>query len=307
LNASTGAITGKPTKAGTFNFSVTASNSGGTSAAKALTITVSAPAPVISTTSLPGTTVGAAYTATLAASNSPTKFTLTSGSLPNGLTLNASTGAITGKPTTAGTFKFSVTASNSGGTSAAKALTITVSTPVPVISTTSLPGATVGEAYTATLAASNSPTKFTLTSGSLPNGLTLNASTGAITGKPTKAGTFKFSVTASNSGGTSAAKALTITVSVAQVQVPVISTTSLPNATVGAAYTATLAASNSPTKFALTGGSLPSGLTLNASTGAITGKPTKAGLFIFSVTASNSGGTSAGKALMITVSAAKLR
>ena len=302
LATATGIISGTPTSAGTSNFTVTASNAGGTSAPQALSITVLPAIPVISTTSLPGGTVGTAYSQTLAATNSPTAWTVTVGTLPAGLTLTSATGIISGTPTTAGTSNFTVTASNTGGTSAGKALSIVISAAaIPVISTTSLPGGTVGTAYSQTLAATNNPTAWAVSAGTLPAGLTLAAGTGVISGTPTTAGTSNFTVTASNAGGTSTGKALSIVV---LPLAPVVSTVSLPAGTVGTAYNQTLAASNTPTSWAVTVGSLPTGLSLAAGTGVISGTPTAAGTSTFTVTASNAGGTSPGKSLSISVNTA---
>src|ERR1700675_385095 len=148
----------------------------------------------ISTTSLPSGQVGAAYSTTLGASGGTTPYTwtLTSGTLPAGLALNASSGAVAGTPTATASnlaLTFQVKDSGSPMQSKSVSLTLTISTPSPtlVISTTSLPNGQVGSAYNTTLAATGgtAPYTWTLTSGTLPTGLTLTASTGAITGTPT--------------------------------------------------------------------------------------------------------------------------
>jgi hypothetical protein len=101
-----------------------------------------------------------------------------------------------------------------GGFTATCAVTVT-STPtptVPTITTTTLPGGTVGTAYSQTLTATGTaPIAWSIDSGSLPSGLSLNASTGAISGTPTAASTSNFTVKASNSAG-SATKTLSITI-----------------------------------------------------------------------------------------------
>jgi len=145
----------------------------------------------ISTSSLPSGQIGTAYSATLTATGgvSPYTWSLASGSLPAGLTLNASTGAITGTPSAsvASTpLTFKVADSSSPALTQSASLTLTVSPAALVISTSSLPSGQTGVAYNATLTATGGvpPYTWSLTTGSLPAGLTLNASTGAITGTP---------------------------------------------------------------------------------------------------------------------------
>ena len=148
----------------------------------------------ISTSSLPSGQVGAAYNMTLVATGGTTPFnwTTTSGTLPAGLSLNASTGAITGTPTTTANnlaLTFQVNDSGSPMQSKTFNLTLTIAPATLSISTTSLPGGQVGVAYSATLVAAGGtpPYNWTLTGGTLPANLLLNAATGAISGTPTAA------------------------------------------------------------------------------------------------------------------------
>ncbi len=156
------------------------------------------------------------------------------------------------------------------------------------ILTTTVPAASAGVAYTATIDAAGSlPRTFAVSAGALPPGLTLNSATGAITGTPTAGGTHTFTVTATNVAGTDS-QAYTVYVA----QPPVITTTAVPNGTSGTAYTATIAATgNGPISYAISSGALPVGLTLDAATGVISGTPTAAGSSSFQVTATNADGT----------------
>jgi len=265
----------------------------------------------VTTTSLPAGTLGSSYSTTLAATGgiAPYTWALTSGSLPAGLSLNASSGAITGTPSASGTSSFTVTATDSSSPpkTATASLSITVSPPGFSITTTSLPAGTVGSSYSATLAATSGTTPYTwaLTSGSLPAGLSLNASTGAITGTPSASGTSNFTVlvTDSSSPAKTATTNLSITVSTAPLS---ITTTSLPPGTVGSSYSATLAATSGTTPYtwAVISGSLPAGLSLSASSGAITGTPSATGISSFTVlvTDSSSPAETATATLSITVS-----
>ncbi len=277
------------------------------------------PTPIeITTSTLPNGQVGTLYSAMLGATGGtpPYRWSLTSGTLPAGLTLNASTGAITGTPTAAATstpLTFKVTDSSSPALTQSANLTLTISSAALVISTSPLPNGQVNTPYTATLAATGGTTPYTwsLTSGALPAGLTLNASTGAITGTPTAAATstpLTFKVTDSSSPALTQSANLTLTISSAAL---VISTSPLPNGQVNTPYTATLAATGGTTPYtwSLTSGTLPAGLTLNASTGAITGTPTAAATstpLTFKVTDSSSPALTQSANLTLTISSAAL-
>jgi hypothetical protein len=177
------------------------------------TIVVSA-APSVATKSLPSGALGKKYAASLAAQggNSPFTWGVTTGRLPTGLSL-AKSGAISGKPSKAGTFHVTVAATDSSAptVSASRQFTITIA-PIAV-RTSKLPSGVVGKKYAAKLAAygGKSQLAWTLTSGKLPTGLSL-ARSGAVAGKPSKAGTYHFTVRATDSAHKKASKALTIVV-----------------------------------------------------------------------------------------------
>jgi Putative Ig domain len=176
----------------------------------------------ITTTTLPAGQVGAAYSTLLQASGGTTPYSwgLGSGVLPAGLSLSTS-GTLSGTPTTAGSFTFTIKVTDSTtptAQTATKSLTFTVAsaaTPVE-ITTTSVPAGQVSVAYSTTLQATNgtSPYTWSLSSGALPAGLTLSAA-GAISGTPTTTGTSSFTVKVTDSGSpaTTATATFSITVS----------------------------------------------------------------------------------------------
>ena len=244
--------------------------------------------PTITTSTLPRGAIGANYNQTLGASGvAPMTWSIASGALPNGLSLNASTGLISGTPTISGTFNFTVRAQNTAGSST-KVMTIIIN-PVgaPIIATTALYEGIVGMVYNQSLTATGpTPITWSIASGSLPVGLSLNASTGLISGTPTTAGTSSFTVRATNTAEIDE-KQMNIVVA-SRRTAPTQTTTILPKGETGEAYSQYIKATGStPITWSITSGSLPPGLSLNASTGLISGTPTTAGTFSFLVRAAN--------------------
>ncbi len=183
-----------------------------------VTVTVTDPQPPeIVTGSLPGGTVGEGYSFTLEATGGelPYSCSLVSGTPPPGLALSP-TGIISGTPTTAGTFAFAVRVTGGNGLSVEREFTLEVepAPEPPTITTSSLPGATVGESYSAALAATGgqAPYSWSLASGLLPAGLTLSQA-GVISGKPTTDESRTFTVRVTGADGLSSTRSLSITVS----------------------------------------------------------------------------------------------
>ncbi len=289
---------------------------GDTATSGTLSITITA-ATLTFPASLLGANVGVAYSASVAASGTvgTTTYSLATGALPASghLTLNASTGAITGTPyaADAGTYTFTVGVTDQyGDTATSGSLSIKVTAPTLTFPA-SLPGASVGTAYSASASASGTvgTTTYSLVTGALPvsGDLTLNASTGAITGTPHAAdvGTYPLTVKVTDQYGDTATLG---TLSIAIAAAPAITFGAAPTATAtdGVAYSSSLSASGGAgaLTYAITLGSLPTGLTLNTSTGAITGSPTgTAQAYNFTAQASdNFGDTPATQAYSITVS-----
>jgi hypothetical protein len=267
-------------------------------AAPATPAMASTPAPLVITTTSPLTaTAGSAFLAKLdaAGGTKPYTWSLAGGtSLPAGLVLHASTGEISGKPVgPAGTFDFTaeVTDSESPPASATAPESITVTVNPLTVTTVSLPAATAGAPYSATLAATGgvAPYSWSIPVGSLPAGLTLHAATGVISGTPKAGGTFTFDAEVTDSEAqpqvTDAPES--ITVGVAGLVVTTGST--LPNATSGVPYSVKLSAAGgiTPYKWSLASGSLPAGLTLKSG-GTLSGTTTATGLDSFTVQVTDS-------------------
>jgi len=157
------------------------------------------PSVSIGTSLLIAAEIPSPYSQSLSATGgvAPYHWSIASGSLPAGFTLNASTGTISGTPTTAGSSTFTVKVTDSSAPtaiSATKSFTLVVDGAPLAIITTTLGAGRVGIPYSATLAAvgGTTPYHWSIASGSLAAGLKLNASTGAITGTPTTPGTATF-------------------------------------------------------------------------------------------------------------------
>lgn len=255
----------------------------------------------ISTASLPSGQVGMAYAATLNATGgtAPYAWSLTSGTLPAGLSLSASTGAITGMPTAAANatpLTFVVKDSSSPASTNSTNLTLTITAPpgVNITTTSPLPFGQVGVAYTATLAASGGipPYTWSLANGSaLPGGLSLNGSTGAITGTPTVTGSFSPTFNLADSSTDTATASLTLAVSPATITVSISPARGGLTITQGLSVTATtndLGGVNWTTN----GGSISSAASLTG-VGVIYTAPASAGVYTVTATSVTSPTTSA--------------
>jgi hypothetical protein len=288
--SSAGVLSGTPTVVGTFNFTVTATDANLCTGSRAYSLVVDCPVITVNPATLPGATVGTAYSQSVSSAGGigASTFAVTAGALPTGLLLNGTSGAITGTPTAAGTYDFTITATDVNGCTGSRAYTVVATCPPITLSPATLPGGTTGIAYSQILsgAGATAPYTFAVTGGALPAGLALNGTTGEIAGIPTAAGTYNFTVTATDANGCTGTQAYTV-----GIVCPTITVTpgTIPGGTVGTAYAQTVvgAGGGGTYLYVVTGGALPDGLTLNGASGAITGTPTVAGLFDFTITATD--------------------
>ena len=162
------------------------------------------PAPVVTSATTLAVAVGSNLSYQITATNSPSSYSVV-GTLPAGASLNTTTGLISGTPTAAGTYNVTIGATNSTGTGI-RSLAITVNAVVslPVITSATTLTVSVSSPLSYQVIATNSPTSYSVT-GTLPAGVSLNTTTGLISGTPTAAGTFSVTIGATNSGGTGSA------------------------------------------------------------------------------------------------------
>jgi len=214
---------------------------------------------------------------------------------------------ISGIPISALLANPTVTVTDASAATASAGLSLRILAGNLVISTApQLPNGTVGNAYSATLAATGGATPYhwSVTSGSLPAGLTLNATTGVISGTPTTALTATPTITVSDAGAGTISAAFSLQVTAPSLGIT--SSTQLPNGTVSSPYSTTLGASGgtAPYSWQVSSGSLPAGLTLNSSTGVISGTPSSAGSASLTLSVTDAASISAAATFSVTVDAA---
>ena len=295
--SSGGTLSGTPTASGSFNFTITATDSstgtGPFTGSRAYSLSVTANPPVAN---------GVAATVAPNSTNNPITLDITGGAATSVAvataathgTATASGTAITYTPATgySGSDSFTYIAINSEGTSAPATVSVTVSIPTISVSPSTLSAASVAVAYSQTITASGgtSAYSYAITAGALPSGLTLSPA-GAVSGTPTAGGSFNFTITATDSStGTGApfsgSRAYSLTVASPSIS---IAPATLPAATVATAYSQSVTASGGTASYsyAVTAGALPTGLTLSSG-GALSGTPTASGSFNFTITATDS-------------------
>jgi hypothetical protein len=285
LDPSTGNIVGTPTATGTTPTMFKLQDSKGESVQKSLPITITiTPGPLrILTPSLPPGTLNQSYVGaalSVTGGRSPYTWDIISGALPTGLSLDGS-GLISGTPvggTSQATFRVR-DSSNPQGT-ATKPLFISITQPTPPrITTTSLAPGTVNADYNQTVQAAGGTgaRQWAVVGGEFPPGLNLNASNGNISGTPTDPRTFDFTLRVTDQAQLFDDQNLRIIINLPAP--PSITTTSLPNATVGVPYGLQLQATGGfgALAWSITSGSLPDGLGMDGA-GLISGALTTTGV-----------------------------
>jgi hypothetical protein len=311
INPFTGIASGAPIAVGTYSFTVKVQDVNGTAVVKTFTITVNEPVSITNSTLVGWTQSQPGYSQTLAATggNGSYSWSKTAGNLPPGLSIVG--GVISGTPTTAGSYTFTLTATDGSAPAltAGKQFTIVINPPL-VITTTALADASSGVFYSQqmTTTGGTAPFLWSMAAGStLPQGLSLDSVTGVISGVPTAATatpTPTFTIKVTDATGVAVSKALSIQISAVTPVTPLsIITSSLPSVNNGAAYNQTLSATGGvrPYTWSSVSGSLPDGITLAGATGVLSGTPTKGGVYDFVIQVTDNNKLSSTKLLTITV------
>jgi hypothetical protein len=262
----------------------------GTKSSATATITVN-PDPTLA--SVPPTgTVGVPYTGSLspAGGTAPLTLVITAGTLPPGLTFNPATGAITGTPTTVGTSTFTAQLTDSSAVpfvvTTQNSIVVAAPIPPPLTISGNPPAGTVGSAYSTAFGASGgvAPYTFSISSGSLPPGLTMSPG-GVVAGTPTTAGVSVFTVQARDSVGTTGSGSYSITISSTALMLTI---SSLPSGTVNVPYSSPIGVTGGtgPYTCVVVSGTLPAGLSITGCL--VSGIPTVAGTSNLTITATDS-------------------
>lgn len=297
-----GLLTGSASAPGSGPVTVTVTDALGATSSAQLPLDVAAAALTARGAAAEATT-GRAYTARLGASGgtAPYGFALQSGTLPTGVALSSS-GALSGTPTRAGSTSAVLRVTDTAGRTATTTVALVVRAPVAV-STAALPGATRGAPWSARVTATGGTgahtwTRTAGTAGTLPAGTTLSAA-GVLSGRPTTAARYAFSLTARDGAGRTATRAYAVVVA----PPPAVPAQVLPTGRARVAYAATLTGTGGtrPYRWAVTAGRVPTGLTL-VSTGALRGTPSARGTWRFAVLLTDARGARAARTLTTTIS-----
>jgi hypothetical protein len=260
------------------------------------------PGPALLFPAPPGGEVGVAYSDQLTETGGTSPFTwsVSSGTLPGGVSLGASTGLLSGTPSAAGSYSFTVEITDNAGLTATEPVTLAVIAG-PSLGFAAPPAGLTNTVYSDTLTESGgtSPFAWTVSSGTLPAGISLSAD-GTLSGTPTATGTFSFTVKVTDAKTQSATQATSLTVTAG------VSTTftAPPGAEIHTPYTDTLTATGgtAPYTWSVNSGSLPAGITLT-SAGVLAGTPTTAGSYTFTVNAIDQNGGVATTSITLVVAA----
>ncbi|HMG33135.1 MAG TPA: putative Ig domain-containing protein [Blastocatellia bacterium] len=306
----TGTVSGTPTAAGSSNVVIRVTDSQGSVATKALSIAVRPAAPLtIATQQLPRGSIGSTYSQSIGASGGQTPYTWTlqAGSLPDGLIISHG-GVISGIPEHAGTFSFTIKVTDASGSNSSTTLAITINPNALALTldTQNLSDAVVGEEYADQLQASggSAPYNWEISSGALPDGVTLSAS-GALSGTPVTQGESQFEITVRDQSGQSVSRRFSIDVDPPP-QLTILTPPALPVAAVGSPYRVELKATagTEPYKWAKKKkkkfGSLPEGVSIG-SDGVILGVPTTQNTYRFTILVTDSADRQASRAFTLEV------
>lgn len=306
-------VTYLPTSSGSYNSSFTISSDGG-SALVALSASGVGVNPLVitspSSTSLPDASNSGPYSVQMIAAGGFTPFKWSAVGLPAALTIDSSTGLITGTSPATGTYSVTVTVADGSSTPVKVSRTYTLRVgSISINTTTQLSTWTLGVDYTLSPVRTLTSTGgapgsiswlYLVGSGSMPPGILLGLD-GKFTGTATASGQYSFDVTATDTAAQTAQARFSITINPAPSIAP--TTTSLPAGVIGFPYShkVPVIGGTAPLSWSITAGALPAGLSFNSADGTISGTPTTSGTFTPTFAVSDFAAAPASKQLTLTI------
>jgi hypothetical protein len=278
--SSSGLLSGTPTTlARNVSLTLQAKDANNCTGSVTVSLTVACPTINVTPTAVPSGAAGVAYTATQFGQTGGVgtiTYSLTNGALPTGMTLSSS-GLLSGTPTSlASNVALTIQAKDANNCAGSVTVMLTVACPAISVTPATIPSGTAGVAYTSTQfhqAGGVGTVTFSLTSGTLPTGMTLSSS-GLLSGTPTTlANNVALTIQAKDSNNCTGSLTATLTVACPAISV---TPTTIPAGTAGVAYMSTQfhqTGGVGAVTFSLISGTLSTGMTLSSS-GMLSGTPT---------------------------------
>jgi hypothetical protein len=308
LDPSTGVLSGTTNQFGSFSITVKATDANGCFGTSPYTLIINCQTITVTNPANTSGTVNAAFSEQFQESGGIGGGTFsTASTLPIGLSLDGSTGVLSGTPTQSGTFPITVTFTDGNGCSGSGPVyTLVIGCQTITVTNPANSTGTAGVAFSEQFQQSGAVGTVTWSeSGPLPTGITLNTSTGVLFGTTNQVGTFPITVTATDGNGcqgTGPTYNLTINCQTISVTNPTLNTVQAGTAlTPASSWTFSASGILGTATWSITSGTLPSGVTLNTSTGVLSGTSTQQGNFPITVKVTDTNGCFATSAYTLTV------
>ena len=251
--------------------------------------------PRIMTPNLPNGAVGTAYSFAMSGALGRTPYTWSATGLPNGVSINASTGLISGTPGSSGNFNVNITLRDADNRSLTRLFPLYIGTGFEIINN-ELPDGLINSLYTQALELRNGTPPFTWSATGLPPGISIN-NMGVISGVPTNSGRFNVTITARDNLNLTAVKQLVLFIDTPPI---VITTDALPKGVINEPYLFNLTAVGGKTPYTWSATNLPRGLSMN-NNGRISGIPEEGGVFMITVNITDADGKVFSQVMPLTI------
>ncbi|HTC64977.1 MAG TPA: putative Ig domain-containing protein [Candidatus Saccharimonadales bacterium] len=307
FNAATGTLSGTPTVTGIYPITFTAHNGIGTDATQNFALAVNQTTAITSGNNVT-MTVGTVGSYPVTATGFPAPTLSETGNFPNGVQFTG--GVIAGTPAagTSGIYPITINAHNGVGSDATQAFTLTVNQ-APAFTSANAATFYIGAQDTFSVTSTGSPAPTLAEAGFLPTGVTLNFTTGLLSGSSGvgPAGTYPVTFILHNGAGPDVSQTFTLTVVLGSSS-PSINSPNNTTFVIGSLGSFSVTATGSPTPVFSETGALPTGVLFNTSTGVLSGTPAVGSLSSYPITinATNGVGTDATQNFTLTVGAAPL-